>query len=252
MPRPRISRLNLWQKHSTAVLAILQSALDLMADDSAVGRLEPEFNRALTLHFYEAMSLHRRQGMFVPGGLPMMEARNQPTRRTQGTTSEEKIPDIQWGYQDDQVEAMDSARFFHIECKRLGTPTLNALYVQKGIKRFIDPTWSYGKDVTDGAMVGYVEASDAIQIMTDVNEALAADANKASSSFQIPPLTSTSSTNSRHEFYHVFGRPFPQSPFRLHHVWVEMRRTLDRSVAARNKRIKSKAVESDSPSADEV
>ena len=61
MPGPKLSRLNLWQRHANAVVSILQEALDLMIADNPHG-LEPDLNRSLELYLYEAMSRHRRQG----------------------------------------------------------------------------------------------------------------------------------------------------------------------------------------------
>jgi hypothetical protein len=199
MPRPRLSQLNLWQKHCDAVIAILQKALDLMAADDVSG-LEPALNRALCLYFLKAMSLRRKEGLFVPGGLPIMEARNQPTPATEGKSSEDMIPDIQWGYQDEQADAMRSARLFHIECKRLGNSTLSGRYVSNGIWRFIDSHWSYGKDVADGAMVGYVKSSGSATALVEVN--------RASSSKGIPPLAGLSEAGARRDFIHQFERSF--------------------------------------------
>ena len=116
---------------------------------------------------------------------------------------------------------MRSARLFHIECKRLGASTLNALYVKKGILRFIDPAWSYGKDVADGAMVGYVNGSEAAVVLAEVNA--------TSSSLGVPPLTEISESGPRLDLTHQFERDFDKSPFRLHHVWIEINAPEDES-----------------------
>ena len=215
MARLRLSQLNLWQKHASAVMDILQRAADLMIANGEHG-LEPEMNRKLFLYFYQAMRDRRGQGLFVPGGLPVWEARNQPTSATSGASSEKKIPDIQWGYQDDQVEdVMRSARIYHIECKRIGTTVLNGEYVKSGIRRFVDEVWSYGKDVDDGAMVGYVEGSGPESTLIGIN-------GKAASG-GLPPILEVSARDCRHDLHHEFERDFQKSPFRLHHVWLDVR-----------------------------
>ncbi len=63
---------------------------------------------------------------------------------------------------------------FHIECKRLGSPTspswnLNKNYVVDGIKRFDCRTHEYGKRASSGMMIGYIISLSPQSILTEVN-----------------------------------------------------------------------------------
>jgi hypothetical protein len=211
--QPRLSKLDLWQKHSLAVMAILQHALELLVASDVRG-FEPEMNRSLTLFMHMAMKVRRTAGEYVPAGLPVWEARNQPTPDTGGGTSEGKIPDIQWGYFDDQIaDAMFAARYFHIECKRLGSAALNRKYVTQGIERFVDEEWKYGKDVGDGAMVGYIAGQGLDTVLSRVNRVLVRAGR--------PPLDHVTDEGALRICRHTLERTFPKSPFDLSHVWAE-------------------------------
>ena len=214
MARPRFSEIDLWGKHARSVITIVKDALMLFAADDLCGlALETEMTRELYLRMLTARRNLKTRGSFVPEGLPTIDARNSPTPETAGTSAERKLPDIQWGYQDDlEADPRRSARVFHIECKRLGGSALNASYVEEGIRRFVTLKHRYGKDVRDGAMVGYLIEGDAADAVRGVNSASAACA--------LPSLTFISAERGISTFLHDLDRPFPKSPFRLHHAWV--------------------------------
>ncbi|MCP5102516.1 MAG: hypothetical protein GY950_04015, partial [bacterium] len=63
---------------------------------------------------------------------------------------------------------------FHVECKRLGSPTspswiLNKNYVKNGIKRFDCKTHEYGKRAPSGMMIGYIISLTPKEIEAEVN-----------------------------------------------------------------------------------
>jgi hypothetical protein len=213
--RPRLSQIDFWGKHSQSVIAILKDALTLFAeDDDLVGlSLETDMTRELFLRMLVARRALKDRGVHVPEGLPAIDARNAPTPQTAGSPAERKLPDIQWGYQDDQEpDAFKSARFFHIECKRLGNTTLNSSYVDEGIKRFVTLEHRYGKDVGNGAMVGYLVDGRPEEAIVDVNG--------ASSNASLPQLNLISAGEPVSIYHHELERPFQKSPFRLLHAWV--------------------------------
>ncbi|HEX5544556.1 MAG TPA: hypothetical protein VFX10_03600, partial [Nitrospira sp.] len=161
------------------VLSLLQDALALLHADGDDGTSsEPDLNRRLFECLLKANENDRRRGgnryFDYP---PTWEGRNPPTPDTLDTTAELKIPDFYWGYLDhDEPDAARCARNFVIECKRLGSVTgsgraLNLCYVEYGVVRFVHPAWRYGKDVADGAMVGYIQSMDPDGILADVNSA---------------------------------------------------------------------------------
>ena len=194
---------------------VLRRAADLMIANGEHG-LEPDLNRQLLLYMHQATRDLEQKGLYVPPTYPILEALNQPTPSTKGASSEDKRPDLQWGFRDSQVaDGMDAIRTFHIECKRIGTSTLDPLYVKKGIWRFVDKVWSYGKGVADGGMVGYVEGSGPDSALLGINAASAAAG--------VSTLIENFKHGARRDLGHELTRHFGKSPFRLHHVWIDTR-----------------------------
>jgi hypothetical protein len=151
----------------------------------------------------------------------MYEARNSPSPETRGTSSENKIPDFQCGYIDHQEpDPLLSGMFFVIECKRLGYPTrsgwrFNRKYILEGVVRFVHTDWRYGKNVGDGAMVGYIESMTV--------ETLITRANKLAISLDLPPLNLAAPDETPlHGLSHELSRDFRITPFKLWHLWIDM------------------------------
>ena len=220
---PLISDLPLWEQHEQRVLAVLRSALHRFRANRVQGG-ESKLNRELYFCLREVNKENRESGGPWIDEQLVYEGRNPPTPDTEDSPSERKIPDLQWGYENHQeADARRSVRSFAIECKRLGTPTpsgwaFNVHYVDDGVRRFADLTWRYGKDVASGAMAGYVESMTAEAIVAEVNGTLDELGVQA---LALPsgadgPLT---------EMEHSFGRPFAISPFRLVHLWIDIRPT---------------------------
>ena len=218
MSRPLISDLPLWERHEQRVLAILRSALRRLRTKRPEGD-ELKLNRELYLCILDVI----RENMWFDYP-PVPEGRNPPTPDTEDSASERKIPDLSWGYIDHQEQdPRRSVRNFVIECKRLGSPSrsgrkFNVHYVCDGVRRFADLEWQYGKDVATGSMVGYVESLTPKEIVAEVNGVLT---QLGVSALTLPPGPGGSLT----EMEHSFGRPFAISPFRLVHLWIDIRPT---------------------------
>jgi hypothetical protein len=221
VPSESFANLHLWERHEQRVLAILRDALILLRDRRPADCGEPELNRQLFLCLLEVNSMNLQSGsddyFDYP---PIYEGRNPPTPGTEDSACEKKIPDLKWGYLDHESrDGAASARYFIVECKRLGIPTaagwaFNARYVSDGISRFVHPDWRYGMDVPSGAMVGYVES--------DAPTSIVAEVNAEASGLGLPPLLDHGlATAPLHEFHHTVERPFEISPFRLAHLWIE-------------------------------
>jgi hypothetical protein len=195
-------------------MAVVLHALRLLTSDWPDGlHAETEMTRALYLRILTARRALALAGEWVPDGLPAIDARNSPTPDTVGSPAERKQPDIQWGYQDElDPDPQRSARFFHIECKRLGGADLNSKYVDDGIMRFVSLGHRYGKDVVEGAMVGYVVEGQSSDAFTGVNA--------RSATAGLPGVVMLSSEAELCLLESTLDRPFPKSPFRLHHVWI--------------------------------
>jgi len=217
---PRLSELPLWERHEERVLAILRRALVLLGHQLPL-RGEPALNRALYFCILTANKEQREGGGEFFDYQPVWEGRNPPSPDTLSSSSERKIPDFYWGFIDqEEPDPHRAVRNFTIECKRLGPTSaggwaFNTRYVDDGVIRFIDPRWRYGKDVSSGAMIGYIENSTALAVLADVNA--------IASVRSVPVLAEVRVVEPLYELTHAFVRSFAISPFRLTHLWLEPR-----------------------------
>ena len=161
--------------------------------------------------------------LFVP--VAYLDANNQPSPDDpERKPREDKRPDFQWAICDHHADPDYSRRTFVVECKRLREPSpkgwrFNINYVEDGAKRFTIDTHLYGKDDLSGGMVGYVQYMEVGVIWGEVNHRLAA---AGLPSVPMPQLHQGSSVI--HASEHELSRMGGQSPFRLHHLWVDLRR----------------------------
>ena len=154
----------------------------------------------------------------------MMECNNQPDPDDKARVAREhKRPDFQWSYRDKyEPDHERSSKQFTVECKRLGVPLrldwiFNANYVTNGICRFRDPAWGYGQRFPSGAMVGYWQSMELAQVLREVNEEAARNG--------LSEIVPVSRQKGIHHSEHSFDRAFPVSPFRLWHIWIDLRVT---------------------------
>ena len=133
---------------------------------------------------------------------------------------EDKRPDIRFIIRDAQ-DVNGSHKTLAFECKRLGLSasghSLNKEYVEKGIVRFCRQSHRYGAYSGWGVMIGYIQSSQHENILRQVNEHIQnntlADLTLSDAGWQ--------RVSSRLE--HQLERPFEISPFRLVHLWVDLR-----------------------------
>ena len=126
-----------------------------------------------------------------------------------------KIPDFYWAYIDPLVDDPDDAsKQFVVECKRLTNPSVHYMreYVDSGIARFINLGHGYGMGMKSGAIAGYLQDVLLDDALVRVNDVVQGNA--------IPSLVQTHRRGERGaEFEHIVVRSFPESPFRLIHIW---------------------------------
>jgi hypothetical protein len=134
-------------------------------------------------------------------------------------------PDFTCGFHDDLAENYaESDIFYTIECKRLGLPAshswiLNTNYVHNAIIRFEDPESGYAAGAGSGMMVGYMQSIEPAEILAEVNDVLVISGmNIMTLSPKSWVLKSVTSLNP-----HSFSRRLQPSPFRLNHLWVDLR-----------------------------
>jgi hypothetical protein len=154
---------------------------------------------------------------------PDLECNNQPDPDDEARVAREfKRPDIQWIYTDRyEPDPHRSRKQFVVECKRLGMSAradrvFNVKYVRDGINRFRDAMWGYAQRFPSGAMVGYWQSMEGEQVLNEVN----AESRRNS----LPDLTPEGwNVGAVTRLEHVFDRPFDASPFRLRHLWIDLR-----------------------------
>lgn len=216
---PRLQTLGIWAKREAMCLAIIERALQLLRREGDLPESECDLNRRF--HF-RLLQSSRELYPSDPVG-PVSECNNQPDPDDRARAARElKRPDFQWVYLDQyEPDPVYSQKQFAVECKRLGTPSradwiFNVNYVTNGICRFRDPMWGYGQRFRSGAMVGYWQSMELQQVLKEINEEAVRNA--------LPEIASTGeSIPDGHRSEHTFDRPLPGSPFRLRHLWIDLR-----------------------------
>lgn len=168
----------LWQRHEELILEVFVRALKMLCLEKNLPDAENRINETLYLKarlaYFKLPSKQRPPfwGLFL-------ESQNQP--QTEDDVGEEfllKKPDFKWRLENKLDTNLHTAiRDYDIECKRLGKPlrrdrVLNEDYVKNGILRFLNVKHSYGKGMTFGAMIGYVQSMEFKDILKEVNQCI--------------------------------------------------------------------------------
>jgi hypothetical protein len=210
----------LWATRETKCLSIIDRALSLLREEEDLPETEIELNRRL----YFCLLAASRELYPDDEIAPVTECNNQPDPDDEARAKrEQKRPDFQWIFLDRyEAEPQSSSRQFVVECKRLGRPSrpdwvLNLNYSLHGVARFRDPDWAYAKLMQSGAMVGYWQSMDKKDVLLEVN-----DGCKTNS---VPELLLIGAWNpgSTNRLEHILERAFQISPFKLHHLWIDLR-----------------------------
>lgn len=225
MRRPRISGGRIWWNHERRVLRVFERALELLRAEDALDVYEVSLNRRLYFCVLRANAeLYRsRKGYDWP---PVFDGNNQPDANDEERAAREhKMPDFQWGFVDHtEPNPVRQARYYVIECKRLGTPlsktwVFNRNYVQHGILRFVSADHGYGKSASSGAMVGYIRSMLSADILSEVN------VHGTKAGLHMVILSDDGWVDkgvSRLE--QKLDRPkVAPTPFSLRHLWVDLR-----------------------------
>jgi hypothetical protein len=217
--RPLLTSVDLWARHCERCLHLLREALASL-DPGPPSESEREINRRLYRAIIAAHQAAAKRGE-EPLSVVTYEAQNAPAPSdVEFHDREHKVPDFQWAYIDDLAQNPSAAaRHLAIECKRLTEATRNwdflEQYIANGVERFISVEWSYGKDTPNGVMIGYLQTIDLGAAEAGVNAA-AVDAS-------IPVLVLRQEDAGLFELDHTLERPFADSPFKLHHLWISTR-----------------------------
>jgi hypothetical protein len=230
---------DLWSSFVERVQEVIRAGLERLATDTVAfgfgASIENDLNRELFFRLRRIAAAQKADLFAAVPRLalrrehtwnlaPVHEANNQPSPDDpQRTPREDKRPDFQWSFLDDQAEDLDrAARTYVVECKRLGEAigrwVLNANYVAQGVRRFVDASHLYGKDDSGAGMIGYVQSMAVDTIWAEVAQQLA-DAGLSA----LPKPGPHRGSIVLHIASHDLSRSDACSPFRLHHFWVDLR-----------------------------
>ena len=210
----------LWATREAKCLSIIKRALSMLREADDLVETEVELNRLLYFYLLTASRELYPDDVVAP----ITECNNQPDVDDETRARrEQKRPDFQWIYLDRyESDPQRSSKQFVVECKRLGEAprsdwVLNVNYSEYGISRFRDPEWAYAKHAPSGAMLGYWQSMEGMEVLREVNEGCYRRS--------IPNLVLVGSWFSKgiSKFEHDLVRPFPISPFKLHHLWIDLR-----------------------------
>jgi hypothetical protein len=210
----------LWATREAKCLSIIERALRMMRKIQDLPETELELNRRL----YFCLVTASRELYPEDEIPPISDCNNQPDSDDEARAKrEQKRPDFQWIYLDRyESDPRRSSKQFVVECKRLGKPVradwvFNLNYTNQGIIRFREPEWAYAKRAPSGAMVGYWQSMEAGEVLSE--------ANGGCRRKSIPDLILVGGWNPAgiSRLDHTFERPFEISPFRLHHLWIDLR-----------------------------
>ena len=220
MSQPNLFTLDTWNRHETLVLEVFQCALVRLEGEPQLPEDERELNRKLYFRAREENLRLTRAGRGL-GSTIIPDSPNLPIDEDAASRAREsKRPDF-------QCELIDAHAgeflVYAIECKRLGWPkpsswVLNRNYTTYGVLRFIEPEAGYGEGVTSGAMIGYIQTMSPTDILREVND-YAMEVNvprieRAGDEWGDRGITRLDQT---------LEREVPPSPFRLRHLWGDLR-----------------------------
>ena len=218
---PSFLSSDLWARREAHFTSVALRALDLLREGSPTGD-ENALNRELYFCLLRASRELDPEGIFPP---PVAECCNQPDADDLVRANREsKRPDFTWAYMDPhEPDPRKSSMQFVLECKRLGIPTnpqwiLNSNYVEHGISRFVDPHWGYAQQFPSALMVGYWQTMENSSLLAEINGHLV---SKSLPQLLLSQEDSTISAVTQLE--HTLSRTFPISPFRLKHLWLDLR-----------------------------
>jgi len=218
------SFFKLWQKHENLYVDIFVIALQRLADDKGDVTHEDIISEKLcpilnTVCFEES----RKNNCEIR--TPDWEKPIQPI-----TTSElkggkvRKRPDFTCKFYNPFARYPYEHEIpFHVECKRLGSPTskgwnLNNNYIINGIKRFDSRSHEYGKRAFSGMMIGYIINMYHGEILDEVN------INQKKHCSGNPSIEFKSVKSNVHQYRQQLTRKnLKPKIFELIHLWVDLR-----------------------------
>jgi hypothetical protein len=226
MNQPSIFQLPLWGNYKRNIFIVIRSALLILLQEQNLPKIEDSttqhsLNRHLAKNCFKK-AVYQNQ---LPNHMPTYNGENPPYKDDiERHPRENKKPDFYWRLIDHTAEEVSCERNFILECKRLGQSNrswpLNENYIKEGIRRFIVGPHEYGKGDDACGMIGYVQSMDFDEILQEINYVISQNPEPIS---LLPMPVNGWQEKGISELEHDLERPFPDSPFRMYHFWVDLR-----------------------------
>lgn len=212
------ARLSLASRYEQSLMEIVAEAVQTLADNDPAEN-EPSLNRKLYRSIVSTCHKRRMRGEDAPDFAPAFDAPNPPLS-LEFAPSENKRPDLRWDLIDHLSEP-ENVRSFAVECKRLRSKSatgwhFNRSYALHGVARFVELNHQYGANMASGAMVGYWQNMSLKAVLDEINAALRSIGLPALSFNGLP-------SGLLHQTDQILSRSFDFSPYRLRHLWLDMR-----------------------------
>ena len=221
LSRPNLLTLDTWGRHEDLVLEVFRCALLRLESEPDLPEGEIELNRKLYFRAREQNIRLVRTGRGL-ASTPVPDSPNLPIdEHAESRARESKRPDFQCELIDAQA---GECLVYALECKRLGKRSaggsvFNTLYTEEGVRRFMDANSGYGEGAASGAMIGYLQTMPPDEILKEVN-GHAQDVNVPAIERADGHWIDTGVTR----LNQTLDREVAPSPFRLRHLWVDLRR----------------------------
>jgi len=219
---PSFSRL--WRKHETIYIGIFITALQRLLEDKYDMTNEDTISEHLCL-VLNAICFEKSRNNNCEIRTPDWEKPIPPVTDSELKGGKQrKRPDFTCKLTNPFAACAEEHEIpFHVECKRLGSPTsanwiLNKNYVTNGIKRFDCRLHEYGKRASSGMMVGYIISMPPEKILDEVN-----NYQKQRCSHN-PAIEFEFVKGSVQQYRQKLSRKnLKPKVFKLIHLWVELR-----------------------------
>jgi len=211
-------RKNTWENWEKSVLEIFSTALLVLISRKPLPDKEDDLNRLLAQIVRKCrLEWCKANDMEFPGH-PFYQVQGQPDPGDSvKKPKENKIADFTWGFTD---FLNNEDKNYHVECKRLCENKYHYCkeYVENGIRRFVEKEWSYGYECESGLMIGYIQDMEFEDIFHWVNryaQKHSLPSLKLKGRWQKKYISRLENCLNRREV--------PISPFKLVHLWADLR-----------------------------
>jgi len=216
----------LWKRHEELYLKLFSKALgELAQKDSGASTLDENLISDQLAIILNRICFEVNKTTKQEISKPLRELPIQPVEpKDLSSFRQRKKPDFTCDLINTFADSPEDNQIsFHVECKKLGSPTsmswiLNKNYITEGMSRFDQKSHEYGNRAPSGVMIGYLVNMTFETVLDEVNVRIRQLASKMPEiKFILPALGKTIKT--RQDLTREFVSP---KKFALFHLWVDL------------------------------